>query len=256
MIDNLKKILNEDQDPKAIEKITSKLNNLLMSNEEVGYIAVQKKPAVTILPDSVVVTNKRIILCKPKNLGLSMQFIDYDWDDIAASFVKEGILGSDFTFSTKSDLTHTVDYLPKNQARKLYTYAKEQLDLQKNPINISTISEQENLKQVQIEENLKQVQIEDENLNHHEVSEQIEEVEEIEETATDEITNFAEIIPIEQSGYRVEKQFPDAASENGLADLSQDELFSKLQNYKKLLDNGLILQGEYDRLKSEILKFL
>lgn len=44
----LKKILNEDQDPKAIEKITAKLENLLMSNEEVGYIAVQKKPAVTI----------------------------------------------------------------------------------------------------------------------------------------------------------------------------------------------------------------
>ena len=32
----------------------------------------------------------------------------------------------------------------------------------------------------------------------------------------------------------------------------QDELFAKLQNYKKLLDNGLILQGEYDRLKGEI----
>jgi hypothetical protein len=32
MIDNLKKILNEDQDPKAIEKITSKLQNLLMYN--------------------------------------------------------------------------------------------------------------------------------------------------------------------------------------------------------------------------------
>ena len=37
-----------------------------MSNEEIGYIAVQKKPAVTIFPDSIVVTNKRIILCKPK----------------------------------------------------------------------------------------------------------------------------------------------------------------------------------------------
>ena len=42
MIENLKKILNEDQDPKAIEKITAKLENLLMTNEEVGYIAVQK----------------------------------------------------------------------------------------------------------------------------------------------------------------------------------------------------------------------
>ena len=132
MIENLKKILNEDQDPKAIEKITSKLENLLMSNEEVGYIAVQKKPAITVFPDSVVVTNKRIIICKPKNLGLSMEFIDYDWDDIAGTFVKEGILGSEFTFNTKSDLTLNIDYLPKNQARKLYTFSKEQLEALKN----------------------------------------------------------------------------------------------------------------------------
>ena len=175
MIDNLKKILNEDQDPKAIEKITAKLENLLMSNEEIGYIAVQKKPAVTILPDSIVVTNKRIILCKPKNLGLSMEFIDYDWDDIEASFVKEGILGSDFTFSTKSELTHTVDYLPKNQARKLYTYAKEQLDILKNgvaPIANAVVEEP-------IVEEVSEAVLE------------AEEVEQIEEMETEEVTNFA-----------------------------------------------------------------
>ena len=39
-----------------------------------------------------------------KNLGLSMEFIDYDWDDIAGTFVKEGFLGADFSFSTKTDL--------------------------------------------------------------------------------------------------------------------------------------------------------
>ncbi|WP_298391699.1 PH domain-containing protein [Flavobacterium sp.] len=235
MIDNLKKILNEDQDPKAIEKITSKLSNLLMSNEEIGYIAVQKKPAVTILPDSIVVTNKRIILCKPKNLGLSMEFVDYDWDDIAGSFVKEGILGADFTFNTKSDLTHTVDYLPKNQARKLYTYAKEQLDLLKNPVVNTTTSNPVIAEEITFEE-----------------------VAEVEEMETEEVTNFAEIIPVEQSGYRDEKQFPDEKlnAESGLASLTQDQLFEKLQNYKKLLDNGLILQGEYDKLKNEILSYL
>lgn len=241
MIDNLKKILNEDQDPKAIEKITSKLSNLLMTNEEVGYIAVQKKPAVTILPDSIVVTNKRIILCKPKNLGLSMEFIDYDWDDIAASFVKEGILGADFTFSTKSDLTHTVDYLPKNQARKLYTYAKEQLDLLKNPIVFSAPVAEE-IKPVEVVETQPEI---------------VEEV--VEEFETEEVTNFAEIIPVAQSGYRDEKQHTDEKpelTERKLSDLSQDELFEKLQNYKKLLDNGLIMQGEYDALKKEILSYM
>ncbi|RAR72477.1 PH domain-containing protein [Flavobacterium aciduliphilum] len=226
MIDNLKKILNEDQDPKAIEKITTKLDNLLMSNEEVGYIAVQKKPAVTILPDSIVVTNKRIILCKPKNLGLSMEFMDYDWDDIAACFVKEGILGADFTFTTKSELTHTVDYLPKNQARKLYTYSKEQLDLLKNPKNI----------------------IQTEDL----IPEKNETVEEIQ---TEEVTNFAEIIPSNNLSFE-EPNLEKNVGEKKLSELTQDELFEKLQNYKKLLDNGLILQGEYDNLKKEILSYM
>ena len=235
MIDNLKKILNEDQDPKAIEKITAKLENLLMSNEEVGYIAVQKKPAVTIFPDSIVVTNKRIILCKPKNLGLSMEFIDYDWDDIAGSFVKEGILGADFTFTTNSDLTHTVDYLPKNQARKLYTYAKEQLDLLKNPKVATSI----------VEEVKAEVPIESP------VQEEV-----VEEIQTEEVTLYAEIMPTPNDVIRDTEVEAPISEEKGLAHLTQDELFAKLQNYKKLLDNGLILQGEYDRLKSEILKYL
>ena len=235
MIDNLKKILNEDQDPKAIEKITAKLENLLMSNEEVGYIAVQKKPAVTIFPDSIVVTNKRIILCKPKNLGLSMEFIDYDWDDIAGSFVKEGILGADFTFTTNSDLTHTVDYLPKNQARKLYTYAKEQLDLLKNP-KIATPIVEEVKQEAPIESPVQE--------------------EVVEEIQAEEVTHFAELMPTPSDVIRDTEVEAPISEEKGLAHLTQDELFAKLQNYKKLLDNGLILQGEYDRLKGEILKFL
>ena len=235
MIDNLKKILNEDQDPKAIEKITAKLENLLMSNEEIGYIAVQKKPAVTIFPDSIVVTNKRIILCKPKNLGLSMEFIDYDWDDIAGSFVKEGILGAEFTFSTKSDLTHTVDYLPKNQARKLYTFAKEQLDLLKNP-KVATPIIEEIKAEAPIETPIQEA--------------------EVEEVQAEEVTHFAELMPTPNDIIRDTEVEAPISEEKGLAHLSQDELFAKLQNYKKLLDNGLILQGEYDRLKSEILKFL
>jgi PH (Pleckstrin Homology) domain-containing protein len=247
MKEHIKNFLNEEQDPKAIEKITSKLSDLLMRNEEIGYIGVQKKPAINVFPDSIVLTSKRIIMCKPKNLGLSMDFTDYAWEDIAGTFVKENILGSEFSFSTKTDIQVSIDYIPKTQARKIYTFAKEQLELLKEGATSSATPEPVKPEPA--------VEEKPQSIPEPEIEEpQVEEVE------TEEVMNFAEIIPVSQSGYRDEKQHPDAtpefesaSKEKGLAELSSEELFEKLQNYKKLLDNGLILQGEYDTLKKEIL---
>ena len=112
------------------------------------------------------------------------------------------------------------------------SYAKEQLDLLKNPITTPISSS---------------------------VVEEIAPVydEVIEEVATEEVTNFAEIMPANKTMIsNTEDEVPMDNKENTLANLSKEALFDKLQNYKKLLDNGLILQGEYDRLKSEILKYL
>lgn len=131
MIDNLKKFLNEDQDPKAVEKIAGKLSGLLMNGEEVDYIAVQKKPAVNISPDCVALTNKRIIFCRPKNLGLSMEFQDYTWKDIYDCHMKEGILGAEFSLRTIKGQVDRIDFLPKAQARKLYAAAQEQEEKQR-----------------------------------------------------------------------------------------------------------------------------
>lgn len=244
MKEHIKNFLNEDQDPKAIEKITAKLETLLMKNEEVGYIGVQKKPAITVFPDSIVVTNKRIIMCKPKNLGLSMDFVDYDWDDIAGVFVKENILGSEFSFSTQTELVINIDYIPKNQARKLYTFAKEQLDALKNPVVSSPVVEE-----APITEEIKTIEPEF-------VQEEV-----IEEMETEEVTDFAEIMPtLPAFSEPVTEQAQTATAagtgEKKISEMSSDELFAKLQNYKKLLDNGLILQGEYDAFKKEILSYM
>ncbi|BDB54480.1 hypothetical protein GENT5_07850 [Flavobacterium ammoniigenes] len=216
MNEQLKKFLNEEQDPKAIEKVMSKLNDLLMKNEEIGYIAVQKKPAITVLPDSIVVTNKRIIICQPKNLGLSMNFTDYSWDEIESTFVKEGILGSDFSFVTKTAISVTIEYIPKVQARKMYAFAKEQIDVLKGGLSSTTNSA-------------------------------------VEEIETEEVSSFAEIMPSQTPSF---SEYSTMDVDKPLNELSSDELFEKLQNYKKLLDNGLILQGEYDALKKEILSYM
>lgn len=235
MKEQFKKFLNEEQDPKAIEKITSKLHDLLMKGEEVGYIAVQKKPAITVFPDSIVLTNKRIIICQPKNLGLSMDFTDYTWDNVAGAFVKENILGSEFSFNTNTDLSISIDYIPKIQARKIYTYAKEQLDLIKNPIVAET----------PVVETAQVIEEEDD-------------LDQVEEVETEEVTNYAEILPATTPYETYEPIQPTQPStgERKLSDLSKEELFDKLQNYKKLLDNGLIMQGEYDAYKKEILSYM
>lgn len=125
MVDSFKKFLNEEQDPKSVEKLMEKVSGLLTSDEEVEYIAVQKKPAVNISPDCIALTNKRIIFCKPKNLGFSMDFQDYQWKDIADCHMKEGILGADFKLKTTKGQINMTDYLPKAQARKLYQFAQE-----------------------------------------------------------------------------------------------------------------------------------
>ena len=229
MIDNIKKFLNEEQDPKAIEKITSKLNDLLMKNEEIGYIAVQKKPAITVFPDSIVVTNKRIIICQPKNMGLSMNFTDFTWDEVEGTFMKENILGSEFSFSTKTQIQVSIDYIPKTQARKISTFAKEQLDLLKNPVVAEEVKTQ--------------------------IPEYIPE-EIVEEVETEEVINYAELMPAVSNYAEPIVENTTTSTEKPSTELTQDELFAKLQNYKKLLDNGLILQGEYDAFKKEILSLM
>lgn len=125
MINDLKKFLNEEQDPKAIEKLLVKVNGLLTSGEQVEYIAVQKKPAINLSPDCIALTNKRIIFCRPRNLGLSMDFQDYAWKDILDCHMKEGIIGATFSMKTIRGNMNMLDYLPKAQARKLYQFAQE-----------------------------------------------------------------------------------------------------------------------------------
>ncbi len=124
MINNLKKYLNEEQDPKAIEKIIEKVNDLLTNGETVEYIAVQNKPAINISPDSIVLTNKRILFFRSKTFGLVTDFQDYLWKDVAESHISEAILGSTFTMTAITGFIETIDYIPKSQARKLYQYAQ------------------------------------------------------------------------------------------------------------------------------------
>jgi len=225
MKDQLKRFLNEEQDPKSVEKILSKLEGILMKNEEIGYIGVQKKPAITVLPESIILTNKRIILCKPKNLGLSLEFTDYNWRDVASTLVKENILGSEFSFSTQTGISIFIDYIPKIQARKLHTFAQEQLEIYRE----STIPKVNN--SIESSNDKEEILVEQSTISNEYKEDLTNKLPHLTQTEIDKLDEIS-------------------------TELSKEDLITKLQNFKKLLDQGLILQSEYDSYKNKILELL
>jgi hypothetical protein len=122
------KFLLDEQDPRAIDKVLGKLTDMLSSNEELIYIAVQKRPAVNLLPDCIAVSNKRIFYCEPGNFGITMNFKDISWKSIHEVTFKEELFGSKFTCTPIQGVPIVTDFIPKLQARKLYQVAHEQLE--------------------------------------------------------------------------------------------------------------------------------
>lgn len=125
---NIEKYTADGQDAKIVEKVHGKLIDMLTVNESINYIALQKKPAVTLLPDSITVSNKRIFLCEFTKLGLAMNFDIFQWRDIKDIAFKEEIFGSKVTVIPYTGENLTIDYIPKVQARKLYQLIKTSLE--------------------------------------------------------------------------------------------------------------------------------
>ena len=123
---SIEQYLTDEQDPRTAEKILGKLRDMLTSGESIIYLAIQKKPAVTLIPDCIAVTNKRIIFCLPGNLGLTTDFVTFSWADIKEVSFKEEFFGAKFIAVPQRGENISIDYIPKVQARKLYQFCNEQ----------------------------------------------------------------------------------------------------------------------------------
>ena len=129
---SIKELVTEEQDPKVIEKVLPKVQEYCTSNEEVQYIAVQKKTlGVNFSPDCIALTNKRIILIRPKSFGLSLDFKDFSWMNVADVHMKEGVFAATITIKTTSGQSDSMEDIPKAQARRLYRFAQEMEETKK-----------------------------------------------------------------------------------------------------------------------------
>ncbi|OOQ59380.1 PH domain-containing protein [Mucilaginibacter pedocola] len=226
----IEKFLKEEQDPKAIERVYGRLVDLLTSAEEILYIAVQKKPIVNLFPDCIAITNKRILFFTPANLGLSIKFVDFVWKDIVDVYTREEIIGAIFSVKTTNGAEMGVDYLPKVQARKLYQYAQERKE-----------AEREARRQRDLEE--KRAESGSMQIGHaHEVA-------------------FQPTAPVVQPSFSAPAPAPTpvapppapAPAPVAQEEPKKDELAEKLKRLKMLFENGLISQEEYNAKKLDLL---
>jgi hypothetical protein len=76
------------------KEIPKAIKNMLYEDEEVNASISQSRMAHVVTPDSIFVTNHRIILYSPHALGLRKSIEDYRYEDMANFKVERGIIFS------------------------------------------------------------------------------------------------------------------------------------------------------------------
>lgn len=218
----IEKFLNEEQDAKAVEKVYTRLVDLLSHGEEILYIAVQKKPLVNFFPDCIALTNKRILFFTAANLGLTLKFVDFVWKDVIDVATKEELIGAVFSVRTTNGAEMGVDYLPKVQARKLYQYAQERKEEEREARRLRDLEEKR--------AESGSIQFENPSAAAFQSAP---------------VVTPAFVAPVVTPTPQVVHEEP-----------KPDELTEKLKKLKMLFDNGLISQEEYNHKKLDLLSNL
>ncbi|MGE5619576.1 MAG: PH domain-containing protein [Sphingomonadaceae bacterium] len=107
------------QETATLQKVATDIASILTSSEEILYIALQNRTAISPKKDSAVATTNRIILYKPQILG-RFNFSDFHWQDVKDVTLKQGILSSDVVVETVDGRKDSVGNIDKDQARRLY----------------------------------------------------------------------------------------------------------------------------------------
>jgi len=115
--------MDEGQEADVVAEVYQHISHIAARDEKVFYIAHQKKKLMKARPDSVVVTNARIIIIR-QGLGGS-RTEDYLWKNIVSVQMKEGLMGTTFSILDANDHIVQVDDLPKAQLERLCQLAQE-----------------------------------------------------------------------------------------------------------------------------------
>jgi hypothetical protein len=107
--------------PKAVKK-------MLLADEQAMAVIKQSRLKAATTPDSIIITNQRIIRYSPSTLGLHKEIEDYRYEDIANLKIDKGILFATITLKRRfmsEDLI--LDNLPAGQVDYFFRLIQENL---------------------------------------------------------------------------------------------------------------------------------
>jgi hypothetical protein len=109
-------------------KVPGGVKKMLLADEQVLAVIKQSRLKAAITPDSIIITDQRIIRYSPSALGLHKEIEDYRYEDIANLKVDKGILFATITARRRfmsQDLV--LDKLLKDQADYISRVIQENL---------------------------------------------------------------------------------------------------------------------------------
>ncbi|MFH1067808.1 MAG: SHOCT domain-containing protein [bacterium] len=125
--DILVNFINEGQNPLVVKDVFAKMQSLMTTDEHVVNIFIQHK--LIGLNASIIVTNWRIFYHYPQIVG-GAKIAGHLWRLLGHPQLEEGPIYSRFTIETRFEpiVKMVIGFLPKLQALRLYSLAKEQAD--------------------------------------------------------------------------------------------------------------------------------
>jgi len=116
-----------NEEGKTIE-VPNAIKKMLLADEQVMAVIKQSRLKAAVTPDSIIITDQRIIRCSPSALGLHKEIEDYRYEDIANLKIDKGIMFANITVKRRfmsEDLV--LDNLPRSQADYISRVIQENL---------------------------------------------------------------------------------------------------------------------------------
>jgi hypothetical protein len=109
-------------------KIPKDVTKMLLADEQAMAIIRQSRLKAASTPDSVIITNQRIIRYSPSALGLHKEIEDYRYEDIANLKIEKGILLATITLRRRFMSENLVlDNLPAGKVDYVFRLIQENL---------------------------------------------------------------------------------------------------------------------------------